>query len=247
MWEGGGSRRSASAVPREEENAKEQYGDEEERDGGITDREEDEEVTAGQRNAEIGVWLLPNRGEAADGGLNTVATLGGRAQNPATLLEKRGIARSAIVGFWMLQRVYRKNNQKTRRSAIVGFWMLQSVYRKNKQKTRSPCEQNGHGGSLTSVAHATRPGCGQSPLSCRFPGAVCGAIDSFLASGRLRRSDSVAPRCRARSRANILGVAIPLLCVYGRLQLLGRRGSRHLGFANGAESRKDAPDIAREA
>ncbi|KAJ1085908.1 hypothetical protein NDU88_006032 [Pleurodeles waltl] len=93
--EGGGSRRSA--VTGEEENAKEQHGNEEERDGGTTDRDEDEEVTAGQRRAEIGVWLLPNRGEeedeAADGGLNTAAILGGGAQNPATLLEKRGIAR----------------------------------------------------------------------------------------------------------------------------------------------------------
>ncbi|KAJ1127092.1 hypothetical protein NDU88_005498 [Pleurodeles waltl] len=95
--EGGGSRRSASAEPKKEENGKEQ--DEEGRDGGITDREGDEEVTPGQRNAEIGVWLLPHRGEeedkAADGGLSTAANLGGGAQNPATLLEKRGIAREA--------------------------------------------------------------------------------------------------------------------------------------------------------
>ncbi|KAJ1080585.1 hypothetical protein NDU88_000780 [Pleurodeles waltl] len=63
MREGGGLRRSASAVTRDKENSKEQDGDEEGRDSRITDREGDEEVTAGQRNAEIGVWLLPNRGE----------------------------------------------------------------------------------------------------------------------------------------------------------------------------------------
>ncbi|KAJ1201740.1 hypothetical protein NDU88_005546 [Pleurodeles waltl] len=111
----------------------------------------------------------------------------------------------------------------------------------------SPCEHNGHGGSPTSVAHAARPGCGQSLLSCRIPGAVCGAINCFLASGRLCRSESGAPRCLARSRANVSGVGTPLLCVYGHLELLWRHGSRHLGFANGAESHKDAPDSTKEA
>ncbi|KAJ1119316.1 hypothetical protein NDU88_007502 [Pleurodeles waltl] len=64
----------------------------EERDGVKKKREEDNEITQGQRNLEAGEWLLPNRGEeddeVADGGLSTVATLGGGVQNPATLLEE---------------------------------------------------------------------------------------------------------------------------------------------------------------
>ncbi|KAJ1125911.1 hypothetical protein NDU88_004326 [Pleurodeles waltl] len=92
--EGGGTRRSAS----EEQESKEK---DEERDGARRDeteeQEEDEEITQGQRTLEAGEWLLPNRGEeddeAADGGLNTAATLGSGTQSPATLLEKRGITR----------------------------------------------------------------------------------------------------------------------------------------------------------
>ncbi|KAJ1176616.1 hypothetical protein NDU88_001887 [Pleurodeles waltl] len=88
MREGGGSTRLVSAEPEREENDEERDGDEEGRDGGITEREEDEDVTQGQRNVEIG-----EEDVAADGGLSTTATLGGGAQNPATLLEKRGITR----------------------------------------------------------------------------------------------------------------------------------------------------------
>ncbi|KAJ1113643.1 hypothetical protein NDU88_001885 [Pleurodeles waltl] len=97
MREGGWTRRSALAEQEEKENDEERDGDEEGRDGGKKEQEDDEEVEQGQRNLESGEWLLPNRGEedeeAEDGSLSTAATLGGGAQNPATLLEKRGIAR----------------------------------------------------------------------------------------------------------------------------------------------------------
>ncbi|KAJ1115821.1 hypothetical protein NDU88_004043 [Pleurodeles waltl] len=95
--EGGGTRRSASAVQGEQENDEERDGDKEERDRGKREQEEDVESIQGQRNLEAGEWLLPNRGEeddeAADGGRSNAATLGSGEQNPATLLEKRGIAR----------------------------------------------------------------------------------------------------------------------------------------------------------
>ncbi|KAJ1095777.1 hypothetical protein NDU88_000933 [Pleurodeles waltl] len=59
---------------------------------------------------------------------------------------------------------------------------------------------------------------------------VCGTINSFLASGRLRRSESRALRCLAWSHASISVVAAPLSCAQGRLQLLWRRGPRRLDF-----------------
>ncbi|KAJ1188594.1 hypothetical protein NDU88_005353 [Pleurodeles waltl] len=101
--EGGGTRRSTSAEQGTKENDEEWDGDEEGQDGGKKKREEDEEVKQGQRKLEFGEWFLPNWGEeddeVADGGLSTAATMGGRAQNPATLLEKRGIARCVDVPY----------------------------------------------------------------------------------------------------------------------------------------------------
>ncbi|KAJ1151779.1 hypothetical protein NDU88_004559 [Pleurodeles waltl] len=97
MREGGWTKRSASAERRLKENDEERDGEEEGRDGGKEEREGDEEDTRGQRNLDSGERLLPIRGEeddeAADGGLRTAAILGGGMQNPAMLLEKRGVAR----------------------------------------------------------------------------------------------------------------------------------------------------------
>ncbi|KAJ1217566.1 hypothetical protein NDU88_005160 [Pleurodeles waltl] len=95
--EGGGSKRSASAERGRKENNEERDGDEEQREGSEEEREGDEKEKQGQSNSEPGEWLLPSLGEeddeAADGGLKTAVTLGGGILNPATLLEKRGIAR----------------------------------------------------------------------------------------------------------------------------------------------------------
>ncbi|KAJ1148363.1 hypothetical protein NDU88_001200 [Pleurodeles waltl] len=101
--EGGGTRRSVSAEEGGKEDDAEWNRDEQGRDGGKREREEDEEVNQDQRNLVSGVWLLPNCGEeddeAADRGLSTAATRGGGVQNPATLLEKRGIARCVEIQY----------------------------------------------------------------------------------------------------------------------------------------------------
>ncbi|KAJ1141075.1 hypothetical protein NDU88_007411 [Pleurodeles waltl] len=94
MQEGGGIRRSASAKEREKEDGAKGIGKEEGRDGEKTD---DEETHRDQRTLMSGERFLPNRrGEdniEADRGLNTAATREDGAQDPATLLEKRGITR----------------------------------------------------------------------------------------------------------------------------------------------------------
>ncbi|KAJ1152935.1 hypothetical protein NDU88_005708 [Pleurodeles waltl] len=80
--EGGGEKMPVSEGDEESGEEEEESGEEEEENGGI------------------GEQFFPSRGEedeeAADGGPNTAVAPGGRAKNPATLLEKRGTIRKSI-------------------------------------------------------------------------------------------------------------------------------------------------------
>ncbi|KAJ1093698.1 hypothetical protein NDU88_006794 [Pleurodeles waltl] len=97
LWSKAGRRKVktfASAEGGEEENGEREYGTKEGQDG---ERTEDEETHQVERIWRSGERFLPNRREeiniAADGGPNAAVAREDGAQDPAMLLEKRGISR----------------------------------------------------------------------------------------------------------------------------------------------------------
>ncbi|KAJ1176383.1 hypothetical protein NDU88_001664 [Pleurodeles waltl] len=92
--EGGGLKQAASAEEEEEENSARENWRKEGRD---SERTEEEETLQGERIWMSGERYLLNRGGeiniAADGGLNAAVAQEDGAQEPATLLEKRGTSR----------------------------------------------------------------------------------------------------------------------------------------------------------